>query len=176
MSDALRQSALLLHGLSSADQQWLLAQLPVEKQALLTGYLKELQQMGLSADRELAGSLLANGEEGNSYAYPTHGSLRQADSSVVLQALGNEPAWLIGAVLSIEAWPWRESVYEGLDASKRERVKSALRHPLPEKLRQSLAAQVETRLINTGSPARSQPEQKSAFANLLGHIKRMAGI
>ena len=176
MSDALRQSALVLHGLSDTDRQWLLTQLPEEKQALLSEHLQELKQMGLPADRELVSSLLATSQVGNAHEYSSHSRLHQTDSSAILQILANEPAWLIGAVLSAEAWPWREPIYEGLDASKRERVKSALRHPMPAKLRQSLTAHVETRLNNMVTTKRSQANQTYPFERLLGRVKRTAGI
>ena len=106
--------------------------------------------MGMLANRSLVEGLLSSNARKLALstapaAQPGY-ALRRAHADVVLHLLSKEPTWLIAAVLSIEAWPWREAIFIGLDASKRDRVKHALRETLPKKLGLALMTQLEERL------------------------------
>lgn len=147
MSDVYRQSALLLHGLNASDRQWILSQLEAEQTGQLRSHLDELNQMGMLENRSLAEGLLSRIKgKPVSTSDMLGNALRRAQPSVVLHMLNMEPSWLIAAVLSIEAWPWREAIYVGLDASKRDRVRHALRERVPVRLGQALIVQLEERL------------------------------
>ncbi|PRC93911.1 hypothetical protein [Solimicrobium silvestre] len=176
MSDAYRQSALLLHGINKVDRQWILAQLAEEQHVQLSTHLEELTQMGMLANRSLVEGLLSRAA-GKSDAPATSTeqpgyALRSAHADVVLHLLNKEPTWLIAAVLSIEAWPWREAIYIGLDASKRDRVKHALRETLPKKLGLALITQLEERLPYAVLELQSRPVELTGFARFGQQISR----
>ncbi|MBV8464759.1 MAG: hypothetical protein JO218_02330 [Burkholderiales bacterium] len=162
MSDASRQSALLVHGLAQADRDWLLTQLPENDRARLAGHLAELAELGVPADPGLLDTVLAQvgprpAARGKTDPRQT---LRRAGAEVMLQLLGQEPAWMIGTVLSIESWPWREALVEGLDASRRERVRQALRPNVAG----ALAASCVEKLA-AGVPAARQAVRESRAAS-----------
>jgi hypothetical protein len=150
MSDVYRESALLLHSVDPASRSWVLMQLPDRERALLSDYVGELKSLGIPADPMLADGVLADAAR---VAMPLprlpRDALRLAEGDALLQILLREPDWLIAAVMSIEAWPWREAVFAGLDASKRERVRQALRPQLPAALASSLCAGLAARLSVT---------------------------
>ncbi len=157
MSESYRQSALLLYGLGETDRRWVLSQLADDQRRDLTAQLTELGEIGMPVDRSLAEELLAG--TGARLAHrptvdaPDHGAtLRRAPAQAMLQLLATQPSWLIAAVLGIEAWPWREAIYVGLDASKRERVKQAMGTRLPEKLACALVSCLEVRLKTAEMP------------------------
>jgi len=177
MSDAYRQSALLLHGLNEADRQWILAQLDAEQNGQLRDHIDELNQMGMVENRTLVEGLLSRikGKSANS-AERAGSALRHAHPDVVLHMLSKEPTWLIAAVLSIEAWPWRESIYVGLDASKRDRVKHALREHMPVKLGQALIAQLEERLPEATLELGQSVPEMSGLARIRQQIKNRLGV
>lgn len=175
MSDAHRQSALLLHAIGERDRAWILAQLAEDQRMQLTAHLEELSQMGMPADHALVESLLSRQSkkpEMPAESIPGH-ALRSARPEVVLKLLDQEPAWLIAAVLNIEAWPWREAICAGFDASKRDRVKQALRESLPEKLGQALAAQLEARLPRAESELRGVPLEPAGQGGIGHKFRRM---
>ena len=183
MSDPFRQSALLLHGLSAEDRQWILAQLAEGQRARLSGYLAELEQLGMPADRSLAEALLsgaAGRAENAAHRTGAHAAeratfgaaLRAAPAEAVLAILAEQPAWLIALVLGIEPWPWREAIHVGVDASKRERIKQYLGSQPPAMLAQSLVAQLEARLAGNAAAA-ELPAQPGARATLGQRLKRL---
>ena len=175
MSDAYRQSALLLHGISEGDREWILAQLAEDQRSQLGNHLTELSQMGMPADRTLVEGLLSRSAKKSttSSEQPGH-ALRNARADVVLHLLNHEPTWLIASVLSIEAWNWREAIYTGLDASKRDRVKNAMRSELPRKLGHALIAQLEARLPAAVLEQQGATLESSGLARLGQQLKRMA--
>lgn len=176
MSDAYRQSALLLHGLSDIDRQWILAQLTEEQRLRLQTQMTELAQLGMPADKSLVEGLLRQGRQKSTADADGPGAaLRAASAEKVLYLLAREPAWLIAAVLAIEAWPWREAIYVGLDASKRERVKQALGDKPPVKLEQALLRQLESRLAEAAGEMPDSPATPTAWATIKQKIFRRAG-
>ncbi len=177
MSDVYRQSALLLHGLNEADRHWILAQLDTEQNGQLRSHLDELNQMGMVENRSLVEGLLSRikGKSVDS-AERVGNALRHARPDVVLHMLSNEPTWLIASVLSIEAWPWREAIYVGLDVSKRDRVKQALRGHMPVKLGYALIAQLEERLPEATLEAGHSSAEVSGLARIRQQIKNRLGV
>lgn len=151
MSDVYRQSALLLHSVGEADRAWVLQRLEPEQRADLGGYLQELTELGLPADPFLVDSLLQQRdietppENQDVPVLPWH-TLRTASGPQMLHLLRTEPSWLIGTILSIEAWPWREAIFVGLDTSRRDRVRSAMRETVSARLATSLCTELEARV------------------------------
>ena len=178
MSDAYRQSALLLHSLGESDRKWILAQLAGDQRRHLSVQLTELSELGIPADRTLAEGLLARmRREGaisrEDIAMHDGDVLRAAPAEVVLHLLNKEPTWLIAAVLSIEAWPWRETIFVGLDASKRDRVKQALGERPPAKLADALLRQLDKRLLDATSERRGLAPIESGWPLIRRQLKRL---
>jgi hypothetical protein len=174
MSDAYRQSALLLHSIGEVDRQWILTQLAQEQRVQLSDHLTELSQMGMPVDRSLVEGLLSSSGRRSTEQIKNHGhALRIAHADVVLHLLHQEPTWLVATLLSIEAWPWRETICMGLDASKRERVKHALRDAVPTKLGHALIAQLEARLPQAVLECQAPLPEPTGLARLGQHIRRM---
>ena len=118
-----RQSALLLHGLSQADQRWILSQLPQDDARVLRSHLRELKQLGIPADPSLAPAAAP--------AAPHAGTgqdaavVGRASAAVMQLALADEPAWMIAQLLALRPWPWRSAFLEGLTPERRAAVAAA---------------------------------------------------
>ena len=179
MSDPYRQSALLLHGLNAADRHWILAQLAEDQRAQLNAFLAELEEIGMPPDRALVESVLAHGgkAEGAARGGDTASfgaGLRNADADAVLRVLGEQPSWLIAMILSMEPWAWREAVYVGVDASKRDRIKQALREKPPALLAHALVVELEARLEKSvRAPAAATGPGSDGWSALGLQIKRL---
>ncbi|HEX7640593.1 MAG TPA: hypothetical protein VF472_00125 [Burkholderiaceae bacterium] len=183
MSEAYRQSALLLHGIGETDRRWILAQLTDDQRRDLSTQLAELKELGMPPDRSLAEELLAGGVRATVPHAPrmaaaadgTGAALRLAPAQAVLQLLKEQPAWLIAAVLSVEAWPWREAIYAALNASTRERVKQATGTKLPHKLAVALVADLESRLVSVEVEA--EPDAAAGrLSRLIGGFRQWIGL
>jgi hypothetical protein len=172
VNDAYRHSALLLHGLNAPDRQWILAQLGAEQRAGLESQLAELKDIGIPADPTLIEAALQARQNRPPIAQDSGpgAALRQAPGAAVLRLLGPEPAWLIAAVLSLEPWPWREAIFVGLDASKRERVRQAIGQRAAPKLAQALIAELERRLPAVLSDKTSAATPAAAERSLLQRL------
>lgn len=174
MSEGYRQSALLLHGLGKADRQWIMAQLPDEQRQALASQLVELEELGIPSDRTLTESLLVEARKRTATA-PARAfgsALRQASAASVLPLLSGQPTWLVATVLCIEAWPWREAIYTGLDASRRERVKQSMGARPPEKLARALVSQLEARLDTAEAVTAAPSNEGSGWSRFLRKFQK----
>jgi hypothetical protein len=134
-----RQAALLLHTLTPADREWLLARLSDAERLALEPLLEELRALGIPADRELLGEVIpAPGEAATPEAAPgrpaattgpeTTGpeeaahlrSLERADPVGLAAVLCDEPSGLIVHLLRMREWPWRQALIEQLGGRGKE--------------------------------------------------------
>lgn len=144
-----RQSALLLHGLSPADQRWVLSRVDPADAAVLRGHLRELRELGIPADPALAPSA-APAAYG---ADPHAASVARASAAGLQLALGDEPAWLAAQVLALRDWPWRAAFLDGLTEKRRAAVIKAAPAALAPHAEAALLAALAARLAGVGPAA-----------------------
>jgi hypothetical protein len=119
-----RQAALALHALAPQDRNLILAELPGSDSAVLREYLAELEELGF--DAELAVDAFAPSAPEPVPAPSPATLLRTATPADMLDAIGHEPASLIGCLLSIEAWPWAPRFLDMLPLARRAAVRKAI--------------------------------------------------
>ncbi len=147
-----RQSALLLHGLSDADQRWILARLAAEDQRILGEHLSELKSLGIPADRVLiddaTGDTVASDSTKPVQPHVAADPLHAASAAQMRALLANEPAWLVRQVLALDNWAWRPDYLAALNAAERERLRVTGETPLVagSKVAERLRAQLVLRL------------------------------
>lgn len=110
-----KQAAAALHGLSTADQDKVLAELPPADQDILRGYLAELSALGFA--RAPAAAAAA--------ARPAASALRNASAEALFAVLAQEPAGLLAQFLALEAWPAAAALLALFPAPQRERIAAA---------------------------------------------------
>lgn len=109
MSATDKRAALELHNLAPQDREWVLGRLPDAERARLAPLLAELDGMDIRFDLDSAALPPAESSE---VPAPAHGGrsaqleIRAAAAADVVRVLAGEPAWLVRAVLALEAWPW----------------------------------------------------------------------
>jgi hypothetical protein len=158
-----RQSALLLHGLSQADQRWILAQLPRDDASVLRGHLRELKQLGIPADPSLAPSSAPAGAHAG--AELDAATLARASAAGMQLALSDEPAWLVAQLLAVRPWPWRAAFLDGLAPERRGAITSAIATASSARLAPraeaallaALARKMATQLAPPAMPGKAQP-------------------
>lgn len=123
-----RQSALLLHGLGSADQRWILERLDGDDRLTLESHLSELKSLGIPAAPALAAAASAPRGTG------ARGKLMAASGARMAQLLADEPLWMVRHLLALGDWPWRQAYLDTLAGARRERAASAPGTPLQEAL------------------------------------------
>lgn len=145
-----RQSALLLHGLSQADQRWILAQLPQDDATVLRGHLRELKELGIPADPSLAPSSAPAG----AFAAPgaDAGAIARASAAGMQLALAEEPAWLVARLLALRAWPWQAAFLDGLAPERRSAIAAAAPATLAPRAEAALLAAVAGLLAARPAP------------------------
>ena len=132
--DGLRRASLALHGLSSADRQWMIERLPVQKRADLQQLLHELTALGIPADRRLARLAV---EALPHQAVPTDSTspaARRAESPAlvplrlertadVARILATESAEFAARCLQLGSATWRQGVIAHLPQALAEQVR-----------------------------------------------------
>ncbi|TAK83707.1 MAG: hypothetical protein EPO12_05445 [Aquabacterium sp.] len=145
----IKRAALLVHSLDPADQAWMLARLPAAGRPEVEAALGELQSLGIPPDPSLAGALpLAPTREQVAQDSAASKALRRADAASVLQALRGQAPQAVAALLSLQAWPWRQAVREHWAGalSAHPGVSWGPAHAVPPALRASLVQAVAARL------------------------------
>lgn len=156
---AQRRAALLLHALGGADRAWLVAQLPEPLRPQLALLLRELETLGIPADRTVLDQVLQRPAEPGGATAATSGAptpaqrlqrLRGAELDRLAALLRREPVRLVVRFLGAEDWPWREALLRRFPAELRGRIAretgagSALAAPvLRERLLELLARQLD---------------------------------
>jgi hypothetical protein len=104
-----RRTALVLHGLSATDRDWLLARLPEAQVAKLRQLLCELIELGLPGDASLVRSALSAAAP--TAAVPAHeGVLAAATAACMHECLAKEPDQFVAVVLAARSWPWADDL------------------------------------------------------------------
>lgn len=172
-----RQSALVLHGLSEADQRWILARVEDDDQRVLGAHLTELKSLGIPADpalTEAAASASATMGPTNSSRRPIAADpLMTASAAQVGIALADEPIWLVRQVLALEDWPWRQEFLASLAPGRRERLTPTNGAPISVsgKLAECLRAHLSSRLV-TGDFDGATDQAVQASRNLLPTLRQ----
>lgn len=127
-----RKAAVFLHGLAAADRDWLLARLDGPQRAVLDELLDELSALGIPRTPSVLGDVgrlrfedqFENQEEAPLYAgAPAHvAALAAATPQALWSILEHQPDAIVSAVLSAEAWPWRDALLERMPALRRASV------------------------------------------------------
>mgnify|MGYP001619795446 CR=1 FL=1 len=134
-----RHAALLLHAMSAADRNWILAQMPEVQQQALHTLLAELEALGIPPDKSSLERLQQGGDIqplpilglAGASNEPTEGgldlmALDAMKIASLAQAWRAEPALLVAQALCLRPWPWRPALLERLPALQRQRVMDVL--------------------------------------------------
>ncbi len=174
-----RQAAIALHGVSSNDQEAILANLPEQDQTILRGYLQELQTLGFTpTDNALA---VAQASLPSAATEPTMASavpaapeqpmqLADVSAACMFAVLAQEPSGLIAQVLSISNWPWAAEMLTMFAPAKRAAIVNQIDsgHNLAQKRQQLLAEeclQAAKRVARTVA-AEEQSKRKASSTQL----------
>lgn len=190
MNDTLdfRRTALLLHAMSVADRDWMLARLDGEARAILRTMLDELLALGIPADQALLNRAAENITPAAHAARPSGmlpnaerksgadilpastldsaiAHLTNAAPATLAQILSEEPPELIARFLACHDWKWRDGVLEKLGSGRRLQVER-LAHSFsacPPRLREVLLQSVAARVVQF--PASTQMQKQPRMAN-----------
>lgn len=148
---ALRESALVLHGLSSNDRDWLLARLPNERADELRSLVDELQTLGLPGDAALTSRAMRAPQTAAATvaAVPTNAVqvIAAATAEQMLALLDKEADSLLAIVASSSAWRWREKWFARVQPLRAQRVrKLMLEQSTTPALREAVLDAVAARL------------------------------
>ena len=123
---AIRQAALVLHALVTKDRHWMMQRLPGAQRELVRPLLEELAQLGLPADKSLVDDVLGRMRTPQSIDGPVASSLEQASAHEVILLLQDEPDALVGKLLSLQAWAWKDKFILLLPPDRRAAVLQSL--------------------------------------------------
>lgn len=157
---AMRQAALLLHGLGEIDRAWLLERLSEAERSAMVGLLSELGSLGIPSDRAFVEEVVAAAasraaatdvDRGAGDApEPRVASLARASPEAIANVLRDEPPGLVACVLRLHPWPWKEAVLGRLGPVAAGRIEQSLRERLPrggailsERLMEALSQRVD---------------------------------
>jgi hypothetical protein len=191
MTEGYRKAALRLHSLSAPDRAWMLQRLPAHERAVLSGLLRELQELGIKSDRQVADdisnddvrtTLLQAGRAipDLSDALDTMCAAGSAEVSALLSA---EPDNMTAAVLSAYPWPWRARLLADYGVEKRQRISRALqqttqikprlRAEMVKALADRLAAQrAEGPVIETAVARDARPAARRKSGTIFEGLRR----
>jgi hypothetical protein len=140
---AVRESALVLHGLGANDREWLLSRLPGERADELRCLVDELQTLGLPSDPELSSRALQAPPPVAMVAAPViSSSIQVIDAASAEQMrclLDKEADSLLAIVASSSAWRWREKWLARIEPLRAQRVRRLMdEHSPTPALRQAV--------------------------------------
>lgn len=136
-----RRAAAALHALAEADRAAILARLPAPDQAMLRGYLDELQALGFQSEGADFGALDA-----------PPARLELAPAGMVFSVLEHEPAVLVAQVLALQQWPWEAEVLALCTSARRDLIRAAGAQPPAPARARFLREALEARLSG-GAPS-----------------------
>ena len=153
MSDGRRHAALMLHSLAEDDRRWVLQQLPGGDRAPLETLLGELLELGIPADPSIVQAMPLDAA----------GRIRAASARTIRALLQREPDAIVGACLAMDAWPWRDEVLRKLPSERRAPVAAAMQRPVTAKMRDTLIALLDARLVPGSARPRAHAFAKRAI-------------
>jgi hypothetical protein len=165
-----RQTALILHGLTTDDREWILSQLVEERVEELRGLLVELRELGIPADGTLIRNAVQRGAtDAGAGASTDIAALARASAEQMRVLLVGEPDCLIALVFATSAWPWKERFLSLLEAERAQRIGDlALRLTTGTVTRQAIVADLAARLKTV--------PQESASIRMRSHLLDWTGI
>lgn len=121
-----RRAAVALHRLEEEDRNWILAELPEPDRKTVTGLLNELNDLGfvpesMPDDIPVALPSVTAAVE----ATPAQ-RISLAAANDVWAVLEVEPVTLIGQVVALQDWPWKDAVVDRLPPQRRQQVLAIL--------------------------------------------------
>ncbi|MES2538660.1 MAG: hypothetical protein V4632_22610 [Pseudomonadota bacterium] len=146
MTEGYRKAALRLHGLSSADRDWMLQRLDTQEQARLGDLLRELRELGIQAEHCVPDEIearpnVANADEELAGVADALALMRAASVPEITALLSAEPDHVAAAVLAVYPWPWRPRLLAAYGVEMRQRLARVLQSA------PTLAPRVRTELI-----------------------------
>jgi hypothetical protein len=147
---AVRESALVLHGLNPNDRDWLLARLPNERAEELRSLVDELQSLGLPSDGELTSRATRRAPIA---LVPVASTAVQVISTATADQLhsllAEEADSVLAIVASSSAWRWREKWLARLEPLRAQRVRKLMvEHSTTPALRQAVLEAVAQSLCD----------------------------
>lgn len=185
-----RHAALLLHAMSPADREWMLGELPSSERANLLPLLAELEALGIESDPALiddaisgatpAGSPTATPFAAGRLSGPIsdEAALHALDAQqvrVLVECLRSEPLGLVGELLRLADWPWREDLLAALEPAQRRKIEASLSetppgYHAPPGMRSMLISGVSARLRERSASSSGGSSSWSRFSQPLRHV------
>lgn len=150
-----RRAALTLHAMAAADQQWVLAQLPVVQRNRVQALLQELRDLGIPPDAELLLSSLR--EPPRAAARSATEQLAQLPRNRVrplAQLLEVEPPLLCVRLLRAHPWWWKQALVQEWSTAFRNRIDAVPAIPAAPAMDTALCQLVWQRLGDVREPPR----------------------
>jgi hypothetical protein len=171
-----RRAALVLHGLTPADREWVLERLPPSSCEELQPLLDELASLGMPGDPELIRSALQRVADGAQGVEPAFAVIAHASSEHVYDILVDEPDRLIAIVMSSSNWPWRDALLSRIDAARAQGIRERMMTlSVAPGLRRAVLQELARR-IGEGVATRRAPEAMPEPATIgLGGLRRRIG-
>lgn len=136
----LRRTALLLHGLSADDREWVLANLPRGQADQLRDLLRELTELGMPAEGSLVRSVLTRSPGPTPEPRHEHQTvLKQASATQLHACLSTESDRLIAAVTCAAEWAWTDELLMKLGQARGEAIRELVRTWRPPRALQNAA-------------------------------------
>jgi hypothetical protein len=148
-----RECALVLHGLSQSDREWMLSRMPGERADELRALIDELRTLGLPPDAELTARALHAPQAAwtpTAVSSAPTGAVQFIAAATVAQVqsvLHEEPDSVLAIVASSSAWRWRDRWLSRLEPLRAGRVrKLMLEQATTPALREAVLEAVAQRL------------------------------
>jgi hypothetical protein len=158
-----RQAALALHGLSGADREFVLNELPPADQTQLRQLLEELVDLGFSQDA--AQSVQTDTQRHR------HDQTAQA-AEAVLRAFAAEPASFVGTALAVQPWPWTAAYLALLPPPRRQLVEQAMAAWRPAPARDAHVQACVQDALRVSAVAETDEPRPGLFATMVKRWKR----
>lgn len=113
-----QRAALLLLGLQDEDREFILANLSQPAREHIAPCIKQLREMGVPPQHDWLSLLGTKPATRPRTKLPEH-AIARADAKTISRLLAQEPAGLVGALLSSKDWPWASEFVEALPSDRR---------------------------------------------------------
>jgi hypothetical protein len=124
-----RHAAIALHAVAAADRRLILAELPAADRTTLSGYLRELKELGF--DGADAGEVLS-APAAVAPALTSLDRIIAATPETMYAIFQHEPASMTAQFLAMQDWPWAPAMLDLFTVAQRERIRAARPSPMPD--------------------------------------------